>query len=362
MSLKTQLIKTLQPLSKDSEFEIQDVQSNLFKSSEILIKQHEGETFCRHRLLLVSTKTEGFLSGLESYEYVLSQEKSQDKYIVYISKVDTTMNKYKGLTARLVQAYIASLPSSTSVFVFARAQPEYLFAESAKNTSKSVLNDRQLVSWWLSTLNKVSVPCEGWWSVPGIDDQNSALIEIGARKREWQASHLIKWNYGTSYSKDAKACQVIPRFDDDAKARLLKSLHSSGNNDDMTVEDFWNILSIGEECGSGKVTGFFELKLLDDREKDVISEKQVLKRDEFTLFWNKFMSLDFHDSESNLKSTQQALADMKRLFPDAKPIIVEKSTEIAAKTDDVNSSTAGSSEKRSAVNLLTGGFIKRKKI
>jgi hypothetical protein len=201
--------------------------------------------------------------------------------------------------------------------------------------------------------------------VPGIDDSSSALIEIGSRKRGWQASNLIKWNYGTSFPDSANASEVIPRFDDDAKSRLLKSLRGSEQSEDLTVDDFWNILSIGEECGSGKVTGFFELKILDDKKTDSIKEKSDLKKSEFTIFWNKFMSLDFHDKESRLKSTHQALLDIKNIFPNTKPIVVEKIIE-TAKTDDVTTTPPPPAEpvveKRPAVNMLSGGFIKRKKI
>ncbi|KAI8098187.1 histone H3-K56 acetyltransferase, partial [Gilbertella persicaria] len=248
MSFKTCLTHCLEHFAPVSTFQIDDIKSVYTRCTDPLIKQHDGDTHVRHRLVLVSTEQEGFLCGLETYEYKL-----KNRHIVYISKVDTTQTfeKFKGLTARIVQSYIASLPPLSSVFVFARAQPQYLFARSAENKQKKALNDRDLVYWWLSVLNKVPVESEGWWSVPGIDDQTSALIEIGAKRRGWRSSDKVQWHYGTSYPPEAEADQVIPRFEDDAKSRLLR------NTDKMTVVDFWNLLSIGEECGSGKVTGFF---------------------------------------------------------------------------------------------------------
>jgi hypothetical protein len=362
MSLETQLKTSLQQLAQDSTFVIHDITSNLFRCSAPLIKEHEGETYCRHRLILISTEAEGFLCGLESYEYVLSKKEndSKDRHIVYISKVDTTttMKKYQGLMARVIQSYIASLPAYSSVFVFARAQPQYLFAKSAENKSKSILNDRDLVSWWLSVLNKVPVKCKGWWSVPGIDDTASALIEVGARKRGWKASEKIQWSYGTSYPQDADPSLVIPRFDDDAKSRLLKNIDSE---DKTTVADFWNLLAFGEECGSGKVTGFFELRLQEpESNKDKSIERSDIKSREFTVFWNKFMSLDFHNEESIKRSTGKAIKDMEDVLTALKSFTVKTSATPVNKSIEENANS--SADKRPAVNMLSSGFIKRKKI
>ncbi|KAL9541802.1 hypothetical protein MBANPS3_008926 [Mucor bainieri] len=352
MLLESSLQKNLENIGRGATFHIHDIKSSPFKWASPLIKAHKGDTHCQHRLILVSTANEGFLTGLETYEYVLSSPESSDKRVIYISKVDTTSSwkKYRGLTARVVQSYISSLPRHSSVFVFARAQPQYLFAKSAENKAKSVLDDRQLVSWWLSVFNKLSVQCEGWWSVPGIDDSNSALIEIGAKKRGWTPSDNVKWIYGTSYASDAIAEQVIPRFDDDAKSRLLKSTKEK----DMTVHDFWNILSFGEECGSGKITGFFEVRLVDESlSTDVDTTALTIKNNDFT-----FMSLDFNSDETNIESTKSAMQSIKDMFPDLQPITIE--SKAATGTNILANNT--SADKRPAINMLSGGFIKRKKV
>ncbi|KAK4512983.1 uncharacterized protein ATC70_003694 [Mucor velutinosus] len=357
MSFESNLKKSLETAGGGTLFQIHDIKSSVFKCASPLIKAHKGDTHCQHRLILVSTANEGLLTGLETYEYVLSSPESADKRVIYISKVDTTSNwkKYKGLTARVVQSYISSLPRYSSIFVFARAQPQYLFAKSAKNKAKSVLDDRQLVSWWLSVFNKLSVQCEGWWSVPGIEDSNSALVEIGAKKRGWTPSDNVKWTYGTSYASDAIAEQVIPRFDDDAKSRLLKSTKEQ----DMTVHDFWSILSFGEECGSGKITGFFEVRLVDESlSADIENNALVVKNRDFTVFWNKFMSLDFHSDETNAESTQSIMQCINDMFPDLQPINIESkaATGINILVND------NSADKRPAINMLSSGFIKRKKV
>lgn len=334
----------------DATFEIYNIKTELIPCSTPLIKQHEGKTSYRHCLILVSTKETGFLCGLESYEYVLSKEGEKDQHIIYISKVDTTttLKKYSGLTARVVQSYISCLPAHSSVFVFARAQPQYLFAESSKNKSKKVMNDRELVSWWLYVLNKIPVKSTGWWSVPGVDDESSGLIEIGSRKRGWKSSENIQWNYGVSYRPDAKANLVIPRFDDDAKSRLLKSM----SDEDLLVSDFWNLIAFGEECGSGKIAGFFELRLQEETGSKM--EESKLKNKDFTKFWNKFMSLDFSSDEAIIQSTDIAKNDIKAIFPTLEPVRV---TTMVSSLETNNMNT----DKRPAVNMLSSSFIKRKK-
>ncbi|KAI8636211.1 H3 K56 histone acetylation protein RTT109 [Parasitella parasitica] len=362
MSFNLNLNKNLGSIGQNATFEVYDIRSTSFKCSTPLIKAHKGETYCQHRLVLVATATEGLLTGLETYEYVLSPPPNSDKkpqIIIYISKVDTSSSWkiYSGLTARIVQSYISSLPKLSRVFVFARAQPQYLFAKSAENKTKTVLNDRQLVSWWLTVLNKVSVHCEGWWSVPGIDDSNSALIEIGAKKRRWTPSEKVKWRYGLSYDQDALAEQVILRFEDDAKARLLKTT----NDPELSVNDFWQILSFGEECGSGKITGFFELRLLDETLATNSNETDHASYEtkDFTSFWNKFMSLDFHSNEANITSTRLTKQYINDIFPSLQPIKINakepNGTNIHANDD------TSAAKKRPAVNMLSGGFIKRKK-
>lgn len=345
MTLESCLKKSFENIANGATFTIYDIKTKPFRSSKPLIEQHEGETTCHHRLILLSTEKEGFLCGLESYEHVLVKEGEKKQHIVYISKIDTTTTKMKGLTGRLVQGYITSLPPSTAVYVFARAQPQYLFAKSAENKSKAVLDDRSLVSWWLFTLNKVPLQCTGWWSVPGIDDEPSALIEIGARKRGWKSTG--NWKYGHSYPPEAEARLVIPQFDDDAKSRFLKNM----TEDCTKVSEFWELLAFGEECGSGKVTGFFEFRLPDGVDPE---ETTLVKNSDFTLFWNKFMALDFSSQENTTRSTETAKKDLKDLFPALKPI---EFTILASETTN-----KPDADKRPAINMLSSGFIKRKKV
>jgi hypothetical protein len=337
----------LEDLPKGHKLNVYNIKTNLIKGSAPLFKNETSDTPYRHRLILIESETVGFVCGLESYEYQV-----QGSLVVYISKVDTSGGLPNGLTSRLVCSYVSSLKQPCTVHVFARAQPQYLFAESSKNTEKKALDDRGLVSWWLHTLNKVPAKdIKAWWYIPGIDDEQSALIEVGARKREWKSADHIEWKYGSSYTDDALASQVIPRFDDDAKTRLLKDHPDAA----LKVSEFWGLLSISEECGSGKLAGFFELKLNQATQQQEEQEEKSIKNSNFTLFWNDFMSLDFSNRSSILKSSEKALKDIKSIFPEMKPLQIE------TKKEQTNVVTNNDDNKRQAVNTLSASFIKRRK-
>ncbi|ORY94228.1 histone acetylation protein-domain-containing protein [Syncephalastrum racemosum] len=251
--------------------------------------------------------TTQFVCGLEADEYTYEKES-----IVYIAKVDTTANAPVGLAKRLVQAYLAWKAPCT-VHVFGRAQPQYLFPASA-SPKKRTLTDRQLIQWWHSVLATVS-SAPAHWSIPGIDDRTEACLAVGLDRNNAALS------YGYPFPPDAKAADVIPRFSDDAKARVLKELE-----DDMTVKDFWDILGFSEECGAGKLSAFFFVSVSknepkekgiknDDDDNNIEDEGKVLQEDAFVTFWNQLMhdKISFEDTAHATKSTARLLKTWKDL-------------------------------------------------
>ncbi|CAO3569819.1 unnamed protein product [Mortierella alpina] len=192
--------------------------------------------------------------------------------------------------------------SKTSLFVFARAQPQYLFAESAKHSGKRVLDDRGLVRWWKnmitsaysepssslsspsssssSSSSQSSLPCkiQGWWLIPGIESERQAMNVIQSKTPSRTPATTtttttttitagapsltpLALQYGYS-DKDSKemAQTLIPQFPDDPKSRMLKSPSCQGGFVD--IKTFWELAAIGEESGAGKITGFF--KVIED--------------------------------------------------------------------------------------------------
>ncbi|KAF9429244.1 hypothetical protein BGZ76_001604 [Entomortierella beljakovae] len=164
----------------------------------------------------------------------------------------------------------------TSLYIFARAQPQYLFAKSAKNPGKRPLNDRSLVRWWkniatsvysvsppsddpLNQDNSQETKLQGYWYIPGVDTEREALRTIQASLAIPDSlEKRFNWTYGYP-DKDSKemANATIPQFPDDPKSRIMRSPSGSGGR--VNVRTFWELAAIGEECGAGKITGFFRI-------------------------------------------------------------------------------------------------------
>ncbi|KAF9946649.1 hypothetical protein BGZ72_000143, partial [Mortierella alpina] len=178
--------------------------------------------------------------------------------------------------------------TKTSLYVFARAQPQYLFAESAKNIGKRVLDDRGLVRWWKNMITSAySVPpssstsssssslpskAHGWWLIPGIETERQAMNVIQSKSPSRtsidstghpQSLAPLSLQYGYS-DKDSTemAHTLIPQFPDDPKSRMMKSPSCQGGFVD--IKTFWELAAIGEESGAGKITGFFKVVQEDE--------------------------------------------------------------------------------------------------
>ncbi|KAF9105499.1 hypothetical protein BGX29_012075 [Mortierella sp. GBA35] len=184
-------------------------------------------------------------------------------------------------------------PQKTSLYIFARAQPQYLFAESAKNPQKRVLDDRGLVRWWKNMVASVYAPddsspeqekeegerrrrktkVQGWWHIPGIETERQAHNVIQSTSTNSTnkngSTATFQWNYGYP-DKDSKemAHTLIPQFPDDPKSRMMQSPSCQGGYVD--IRTFWELAAIGEESGAGKITGFFR----------VVEESQTEAQDE----------------------------------------------------------------------------------
>ncbi|KAF9906880.1 hypothetical protein BX616_000591 [Lobosporangium transversale] len=168
---------------------------------------------------------------------------------------------------------LVSTPHKTSLYVFARAQPQYLFAESAQNTGKRVLDDRGLVRWWknlLTTIYSQQIPVndskckrkqQAWWYIPGMETerQASSIIRFSPLSSiSLSTTTTFHWTYGyPDRNSKEMAYSLIPQFPDDPKSRLMQSASCSGGAVDINT--FWELVAIGEESGAGKITGFFRI-------------------------------------------------------------------------------------------------------
>ncbi|KAJ3309408.1 inositol polyphosphate 5-phosphatase, partial [Blyttiomyces sp. JEL0837] len=182
--------------------------------------------------------------------------------LVYVEKVDSSgfyslagrkLASPIGILLRCYTIWLIDIYRGTdlSLHTFARAQPQLLFPNSARNERKHVLKERELISWWFRTLDGLAAGCkadECWWFVPGED-------VITMKDIVNRSCSGLMWKWGLVFGSDELASQVVPRFPDDAKTKGMKLVGPSG-----TVSQLMEMLSATGECGSGRLSAFFGLK------------------------------------------------------------------------------------------------------
>ncbi|CAE7193085.1 unnamed protein product [Rhizoctonia solani] len=223
-------------------------------------------------------------SALEATLYLFPATSSS---ILYIGKIDTTgfskvLPSPARTLARATIAYFArpdTRPAECGervwVHLFARAQSQYLFPDSADWKDKRVLNDAGLVRWWWSLFGDVARDVaetrsgqtearfkgtKMWYILPGFSDIEAYhTLSSGSSFKLVQAGEL-PWSYGHPYddpsisfpipgssvdhtttdsshpensSKTASIAYLIPTFPDDPKARFLGEIASTTSEADV---------------------------------------------------------------------------------------------------------------------------------
>ncbi|KAJ2776945.1 hypothetical protein H4R18_005405 [Coemansia javaensis] len=229
---------------------------------------HAENTLARRVLVLVS-HGDCLVAGLEAREFVtvsaaVGDDRSARAAVavdVCIEKVDTSgeLGPRIPLARMLVAGYVRSLRAyravldvpAVGVHLFARAQPEYLFAGSRANPGKRVLGDLALIKWWRRTLD-CSLADSGperpvaHCVVPGADAGEARGL-LGA----------AAWAWGLPHPPAARAHDCVLQFPDDPAARLLAQPHSGA----WTVATLLEMLALSEECGSGHRAAYFSVRL-----------------------------------------------------------------------------------------------------
>ncbi|GAA5958038.1 hypothetical protein JCM3765_006239 [Sporobolomyces pararoseus] len=214
---------------------------------------------------------EGFvpLCAIEASIYTIP---STSTSILYISKVDTTGLQPTSPSPSPTKSFISSFiryhflfpPHETTrlrLHIFAKSQPQYLFPGSIENSPqfKKVLDDKQLLKWWKSTLQQ-SLPnnlfdndndndknrLKKFYAVAGLN-----YLESLPYLPSSNTSSSSEWIYGHPYStlssplhppssapSDHPITDQIPSFPDDPKSRFLHSLTSSSLSPSGTDGDY----------------------------------------------------------------------------------------------------------------------------
>lgn len=238
---------------------------------------------------------------------------------VTIEKLDTSgeLTARVPLARSLVAGYLQSLHpyrnalgvASVGVHLFARAQPEYLFAQSQRNPGKRMLRDMALVKWWCRALQFAlpyasTEPTTAHCVVPG---------SINRECKSWfpsekDATAGVVWKWGLPYSLHARAHDSVLQFPDDPITRLMTEPHS----DNWSVSTLLDMLAVSEECGSGHPAAYFSASMpLIEKPAQESNGRQCSKLtfDDFDDILIKLFDhkMDFSDHKSSVQSTTKFL-------------------------------------------------------
>jgi regulator of Ty1 transposition protein 109 len=267
------------------------------------------------------------VSALEVYVFTIPATLST---VIYISKVDSSgypilPSKFKSpaLTNLLVTSFLtyqcaARTRPTPRVYcrLFARAQKQYLFANSSEGGAKKVLTGLGLCKWWRSVFEKVvlNVKAEqeretgdmvdaihlNCW-LPGIDPAE-AKNQMGPSKVPG-AAHLI-WSYGPPFedsessplypnrydTTSRKLACLIPRFEDDPKGRYLDELVINASNKSQAALRRDGVSNPTKSQSSGEITS----KAIQQKRK----EDETRLRREAALSLERYKPADFWETLS----------------------------------------------------------------
>ncbi|KAI2641460.1 histone acetylation protein-domain-containing protein [Hypomontagnella submonticulosa] len=263
------------------------------------------KTYCEKHFLAISINVgkQGTQNDSDRQVLVLALEiyiyTTSFSTIIFVSKADSTgyltllglpegsPSPIREATACFLAFLVANRRRPTKQLVvnlFARAQSQYLFPGSVKNSSKHVLDDRGLVKWWCRVLNSLLEGANyvdmrkpwddihGYLLVPGLDNYETRafLPRTSLATTNWTLGHPLEKispytkNPGT-FGGDIHARCLIPMYPDDPKARFVEELEEStpekaklatGWKSPKTLDQFWEMMAFRQECSSGRLTGF----------------------------------------------------------------------------------------------------------
>lgn len=298
MNLRDTLLAALARLPGTREFHLHVLVTGRRKDNSLYpFAKPRPRTYLQDILVLLSEERAGeggrkFVTGLEAHVYTVP---STDSGILYISKVDTTGQAgTPSPTYTLVRAFMGYFgdPGTGAVGVknlwvhlFARAQGQYLFPNSAEYVGKRPLSDVKLCGWWKRMFGDVEEEIRNkgtatmtrlYYVLPGYGEAEAVQLLMG----DGSAAKTSEWKYGHPYSQkeiglpcggEGSLGHYIPSFEDDPKTRFLEELaltgtgrkrkrgETEGELGKVGAEEFWERMSFRQECVSGAVTGFFAL-------------------------------------------------------------------------------------------------------
>lgn len=265
MNLRDALLASLANLPGSRQFHLHVLVSYPRKHFNLypFASQPRPRTYLQDILILLSEQAGPdarrlFVSAIEASVYHIPSTFSA---IVYVSKVDSTgQATAPSPTSTLVRAFLSYYANPSTrplpvdhlwIHLFARAQSQYLFPNSADFPGKRPLTDVKLCAWWKRQLTSLAeelpnAKADGnttlstrlYYLLPGLGELE-ASYSLG-HASTGAPSSPVTWVYGHPYSqtdiplpgvsnRNAAGVaphigQIIPWFDDDPKARFIDEI------------------------------------------------------------------------------------------------------------------------------------------
>ncbi|KAJ2549909.1 hypothetical protein EV175_004263 [Coemansia sp. RSA 1933] len=391
------------------------------------------------RVLILVSRSDCFVAGLEAHEFTsISAEltcvpgntdliHNQNGNVATVSvdaciqKIDTTgeLSMRMPLARTLVAGYMRSLRryrclsgiSSIGVYLFARAQPEYLFAKSQQNRGKRTLADMALIKWWQGTMQYallramsvgrredgqgVGSGCKAaalaYCVIPGAaaneaaswflgscnSANNTPLVDDTIAQQSSQSKDNgecppVRWSWGLPYPDSARAHNCVLQFPDDPMTRLLSEPHSNSWSVAMLLE----MLSVSEECGSGHRTAYISASLpvacLQSLPVE-LSARRFATADQGSLSFDNYddilvalfdREMDFSDTKASISSTARldAYLDSNHSI---QPFVVNTNGPAlsqTARTDAAGNTSSSGNADTTKINDLSMMMRKKRKV
>ncbi|KIK69631.1 hypothetical protein GYMLUDRAFT_150496 [Collybiopsis luxurians FD-317 M1] len=267
MQLRDALLQSLTTLPGIREFHLHTLVSSPRKHTALYpFAKPKCRTYLQDILVILSEQSTPdspriLVTAIEACLYSVPSSSSA---IFYVSKVDSTGQcTAPSPTATLVRALLlyyanpATRPVSANNFwihLFARAQSQYLFPNSAEFSGKRPLGDVQLCGWWKRVFTDVAVELTSrgekstapvvrlFYVLPGYSqiEAEYSLKPVNAARPVTYNNY--QWTYGHPYSQSQIPLPCpgpgngsdtglprnlglfIPSFDDDPKSRFMDEI------------------------------------------------------------------------------------------------------------------------------------------
>ncbi|KAI9341411.1 histone acetylation protein-domain-containing protein [Obelidium mucronatum] len=313
-------------------------------SAPLFANSGAATTFSRTALIFVE-EARVLKAALKSTEFRIGR-----RLFVYFEKLDSSgAAASRGLARAAVVQRIDELKRAPgfdqiSIHVFARAQPQYLFPESASNKDKRILTDAQLVSWWAKTLHIACKDAATYFAfVPGEDAMSVArrcgpvfkfgfgfgcgsTIATAPPSAEDDISEAVITSTSAA-STPLRLEELVPRFPDDAKTKALSLLKLEKN---ASLMDLMTMLETTGEC-RGSIAGFFGVYFNETSDGTPpehtttadLSKDGTCYVQEFMDFERLLMKQNFSSSEKTIESSRilmEAMSNFKYMSYKSSPI------------------------------------------